>query len=108
MQTAGEFHAGAAAGATAEAVPLNQFQRGLSRAIDTPIVIPAGTSIPVVIESTESDGVGRLQILGRTTADLFPSPKAVIPAGSAVAGTAQLASGVWKIRWADHTPTGPC
>lgn len=101
IQPTGEFHVGAAAGVTMEGMPLSQFQPGLSRAIEAPVVIPAGTSLPLVIESVESDGVGRLQVLARTTHDIFPSAKSVVPAGSAVAGAAQLVVGVWKIRWAE-------
>jgi hypothetical protein len=40
-----------------------------------------------------------VQVLGQTVSDVFPSGSAVIPAGSALQGTAQLVAGKWLIRW---------
>jgi hypothetical protein len=85
--------------AGAETIPLNQFRQQLSAAQASPMVVPKGTSIPVVIESTEFEGVGRMRVVGRTTADLFPNSKTMIPAGSTVEGSAQKWQGVWKVYW---------
>ena len=85
--------------AGAETIPLNQFRQQLSAAQASPMVVPKGTSIPVVIESTEFEGVGRMRVVGRTTADLLPNSKTAIPAGSIVEGSAQKWQGVWKVYW---------
>jgi hypothetical protein len=82
-----------------ETISLTQFRQQLSTAIAAPLVIPKGTSIPLVIETTEFEGVGRMHVLGRTTADLFPNSKTVIPAGTQVEGNAQKWQGAWKIYW---------
>lgn len=78
---------------------LTEFRRRISGAMAKPVAVPPGTSIPVTIESSESRGVGRLRVLGRTTADVYPSSTVVIPAGSPVEGTAQRVSGSWRISW---------
>jgi hypothetical protein len=88
-----------AAPAGAETVPLSQFNQQLSSAIAAPLVVPKGTSIPLVIETTEFEGVGRMHLVGRTTADLFPDSRTVIPAGSYIEGSAQKWQDVWKIYW---------
>ena len=85
--------------AGAETIPLNHFRQQLSAAQAAPLVVPKGTSIPVVIETTEFEGVGRMRVVGRTTADLLPNSKTAIPAGSIVEGSAQKWQGVWKVYW---------
>jgi len=82
-----------------ETISLNQFRQQLSAAIAAPLIIPKGTSIPLVVETTEFEGVGRMHVIGRTTADLFPNSRTAIPAGSYVEGSAQKWQGVWKIYW---------
>jgi hypothetical protein len=85
--------------AGAETIPWSQFSQQLSAALAAPLVIPRGTSIPIVIETTEFEGVGRTRVVGRTTAALFPNSKTAIPAGSTVEGSAQRWQGVWKVYW---------
>jgi hypothetical protein len=85
--------------AGAETIPLSQFSQQLSAALTAPLVVPSGASIPIVIETTEFEGVGRMRVVGRTTAALFPNSKTAIPAGSAVEGSAQKWQGVWKVYW---------
>lgn len=79
--------------------PLSQFQQELTTAMQTPLVIPKGSALAVRIEQTESRGVGRLGIVGFTTAEAYPSPTMVIPAGSEVDGTGERVADVWRIRW---------
>jgi hypothetical protein len=81
------------------APPLQQFRQAVSAALQAPIVIPKGTSLPVLIEAARSRGVGRLSVLGRTTADVFPSRTVVVPSGSEVEGTAERVAGTWRILW---------
>ncbi len=58
----------------AETISLPQFRQQLSMAIiATPLVVTKGTSIPLVIETTEFEGVGRMHVVGRTTAAFFPT-----------------------------------
>jgi len=83
----------------AETIPLNQFRQQLSAAMAVPLIVPRGTSIPIIIETTEFEGVGRMRVVGRTTADLLPNSKTAIPAGSTVEGSAQKWQGVWKVYW---------
>ena len=78
---------------------LGEFRMSISGALAAPIVIPTGTSIPVVIVSTEFQGAGQAVVVARTTSDLFPSKGVVIPAGSQVVGTAQRQGTKWKIYW---------
>ena len=78
---------------------LGEFQMTVSGAVAAPIVIPSGTSIPVVIVSTEFQGAGQAVVIARTTSDLFPSKSVVIPAGSQVVGNAQRQGTKWKIYW---------
>lgn len=90
----------------AETIPLNQFNPQLSLAIAAPLVVPKGTSIPLVVETTEFEGVGRMHVVGRTSADIFPNPKTVIPAGSYIEGSAQKWQGVWRIYWTGMSVRG--
>lgn len=78
---------------------LGEFQMTISTAVAAPIVIPAGTLLPVVIVSTEFQGVGQAVVVARTTSDLFPDKALVVPAGSQVVGNAQRAGTEWKIYW---------
>ncbi|MEJ2007154.1 MAG: hypothetical protein P8Z30_03205 [Acidobacteriota bacterium] len=78
---------------------LGEFQMTISGALAAPIIIPAGTAMPVVIESTQFRGTGQAIVIARTTSDLFPSKAVVIPAGSHVVGTAQREGSKWKIYW---------
>ncbi len=91
---------------SAQTLPFSQFRQQLSTALSGPMVIPRGASIPLAIESTESRGTGRIRVLGRTTADVFPTSTLVIPANSPVQGTGQLVSGVWRIRWTELSIRG--
>ena len=92
--------------AGAETIPLSQFSQQLSAALAAPLVVPRGASIPIVIETTEFEGVGRMRVLGRTTAALFPNSKTAIPAGSTVEGSAQKWQGVWKVYWTQLSVQG--
>jgi hypothetical protein len=92
--------------AGAETIALSQFSQQISAALASPLVIPRGTSIPIVIETTEFEGVGHMRIVGRTTADLFPNSKTAIPAGSIVEGSAQKSQGVWKVYWTQVSVQG--
>ncbi len=79
--------------------PYTAFRAAVSNVVQSAIVIPRGTSVPVTIQSTEFQGVGRMGIQGRTGADIYPDSKVVIPAGSSVSGEAVLLNGKWKIHW---------
>jgi hypothetical protein len=85
--------------AGAETISWNQFGQQLSAAMAAPLAVPRGTSIPVVIETTEFEGVGRMRVVGRSTAAVFPNSKTAIPAGSTVEGSAQRWQGRWKVYW---------
>lgn len=91
---------------SARSVALAEFRKQLSAALIAPIVVPSGTSIPVIILSAESRGVGRVRVLGRTTSAIYPSAGALIPAGSPVEGTGQLRSGRWRIHWNEVSVRG--
>jgi hypothetical protein len=99
------FYGGAPGGGaprvSEETMPLGAFRQQVAGAVQSPILIPRGTSLPLIVESTESRGVERLRVLARTATALYPNPGLVIPAGSQVEGTAQLVSGVWRIHWTD-------
>ena len=77
------------------AVPVHQFQRDISASLSSPLSIPRGTAIPVAIKSAQSAGVRRMDVRGRTTADLFPNSGVVIPAGSAISGMAEQVGDSW-------------
>lgn len=78
---------------------LGEFQMTLSGVLRAPIVIPSGTLMPVLVQSTQFHGAGQVSVVGRTTSDLFPSHSVVIPAGSEVQGIAQRVGKNWKIYW---------
>jgi hypothetical protein len=85
---------------------LGEFQMTVSGAVAAPIVIPSGTTIPVVIVSTEFQGAGQAVVIARTTSDLFPGKSVVIPAGSQVVGNAQRQGTKWKIYWSSVSVRG--
>ncbi|HUY13136.1 MAG TPA: hypothetical protein VMX16_05805 [Terriglobia bacterium] len=82
-----------------QTVPLRQFQQQVAGAISAPVVIPTGTAIPLKIESASFDGVGRMALQARTTADLFPNDHLVVPAQSTLTGYGQRVAGHWVVHW---------
>lgn len=86
--------------------PLKEFRQEMSSAVSTPPVVPAGTLIIMIIQTVQMNGVGNLEITGRTTTEIFPNAHAVIPAGSLVKGVAQEQSGSWAIHWTDVVVRG--
>lgn len=84
----------------------NDFHRAVSAALQAPLVVPAGTRLPIVVQETAFRGAGSLTVEGRTTAAVFPSATAVIPAGSVLEGTARRVSGRWLIRWRELSVRG--
>ena len=95
----GALSTGSGSKTLSQSPALGEFQMTVSGALAAPIVIPPGTLLPVVIDSTEFRGAGQAVVVGRTTSDLFPSKAVVIPAGSQVVGTAQREGTKWKIYW---------
>jgi hypothetical protein len=91
---------------TGPAVPVRQFQRDISASLSGPLSIPRGTAIPVAIKSAQPAGVRRMDVRGRTTADLFPNPALVIPAGSAITGMADRVGDSWIISWTEVSIRG--
>jgi len=88
------------------AVPARQFQREVSAALSSPLTIPPGTAISVAIKSAQFAGASRMDVTGRTTADLFPNSALVIPAGSAISGKAERTGDSWKISWTEVSIRG--
>jgi hypothetical protein len=86
-------------GNPAGTVPLGGFHKYVATLVNAGIQIPHGLSLPVSIAYTESRGIGRLHVYGKTTAQLFPNKNVVIPAGTEVEGEAVLAGGSWTIHW---------
>jgi len=86
-------------GNPAGTVPLGGFHKYVATLVNAGIQIPHGLSLPVSIAYTESRGVGRLHVYGKTTTQLFPNKNVVIPAGTEVEGEAVLAGGSWTIHW---------
>jgi hypothetical protein len=86
-------------GNPAGTVPLGGFHKYVSTLVSAGIQIPHGLNLPVSIAYTESRGIGRLHVYGKTTAQLFPNKSVVIPAGTQVEGEAVLAGGSWTIHW---------
>ena len=60
----------------------------------------------LAIKSAQSAGVRRMDVRGRTTTDLFPNSGLVIPAGSAISGTAERVGDSWKISWTEVSIRG--
>ncbi len=69
-------------GNPAGTVPLAGFHKYVSVIVGAGVQIPHGVSLPVSIAYTESRGSGRTHVYGKTTAQLFPTKTAVIPAGT--------------------------
>jgi hypothetical protein len=80
-------------------VPVPEFRREISAALSSPLIIPRGTAIPLTVKSTQLAGLRRMDILGRTTSDLFPNAGLVIPAGSTFSGQAERVGNFWNISW---------
>jgi hypothetical protein len=87
-------------------VPLGGFQKYVATLVDARIRIPHGLNIPVSIAYTESGGVGRVHVYGKTTAQLFPNKSVVIPMGTEVEGEAVLSGGSWTIHWDEVSVRG--
>jgi hypothetical protein len=90
----------------AAVVPEPMFRRELQSALARPPEIPRGTALPVVVMNPPTRCSGVWRVFGETTADVFPNSRVVVPAGSAVEGTAELASGRWKIHWREISLRG--
>ena len=86
-------------GNPAGTVPLAGFHKYVASIVSAGIQIPHGLRLPVAIGYTEPRGAGRTHVYGKTTAQLFPSPTVVIPAGTEVEGEAVLSAGGWTIHW---------
>jgi hypothetical protein len=95
----GSLSTGSSSATISQSPSLGEFQMTVLGAVQAPIVVPAGTLIPVVIISTEFQGAGQAVVVARTTSDLFPSKAVVIPAGSQVVGNAQRQGTKWQIYW---------
>jgi len=104
--TRGEPASGPGSTLAGPAVPVRQFQRDISASLSNPLSIPRGTAIPVAIKSAQSAGLGRMDVRGRTTTDLFPNSGLVIPAGSAISGMAERVGDSWKISWTEVSIRG--
>lgn len=91
---------------TTGTAPLTEFQQQVSKAMQSPVVVPTGTVLAVRIEAAQPHGAGRLTVLGRTVEDAYPSATVVVPAGSEVEGTATRLEGTWKIRWSGVSVRG--
>jgi hypothetical protein len=93
-------------GGRAAVIPEPLFRRELESALARPLVIPRGTALPVVVKDSPTRRSGMWRVFGRTTADVFPNSRVVVPAGSAVEGTAKLATGRWRIHWKEISLRG--
>lgn len=80
-------------------MPLTEFQQQVSTALAKPLVIPAGTRIPLIVRSASFNGVGRVLLEAQTVAEIYPNRNVVIPAGSVVDGSGAEVSGQWMIHW---------
>ncbi|MGA2609102.1 MAG: hypothetical protein ABSH01_16800 [Terriglobia bacterium] len=87
-------------------VPLVGFRKYVATLVNAGIQIPHGLSIPLSIAYTESNGVGREHVYGKTTAQLFPNKNVVIPVGTEVEGEAVLSGGSWTIYWDEVSVRG--
>jgi hypothetical protein len=88
------------------AVPEPIFRQELQHALATPIEIPRGTVLPVVVQNTPMRRAGVWRVFGTTTADIIPNSRVIVPAGSAVEGTAEFVSGRWRIHWKEISLRG--
>ncbi len=84
---------------TADTLPLRDLRAEVESVLRTPLVIPAGVRLPLMVVRTASEGAGRLHVEAQTTAPLFPNTRLALPAGSSVEGEATLVDSTWKIRW---------
>ncbi len=100
------YEGGQGPAGSGQTMPFSGFRQQISSALQTPLVIPRGTSMTLTIASTESRGVGRLHVQGRTAFAVYPNAAVVIPAGSIVEGTAQLDSGLLRIHWTELSVRG--
>ncbi len=82
-------------------VPYQSFRQTVASSVGAPLRIPSGLSIPVEILSAAFQGVGRMDIEGRVTRDLFPNQSVVVPAGSAIYGAAERVGNNWRIHWTE-------
>ncbi len=96
---AGKRTIGGGGGISGQTIPLPEFQQHVSAALLAPMLVPRGAALSLAITTTEPAGAGRLRVVARTNSTAYPSLNVVIPAGSAVEGTAQLVSGIWRIHW---------
>jgi hypothetical protein len=80
-------------------VSVPEFRREVSAALSSPLIIPSGIAIPLTVKSTQSAGLRRMDVLGRTSSDLFPNAGLVIPAGSTFLGKAERVGKLWNISW---------
>jgi hypothetical protein len=96
----------AGGGNPAGTVPLAGFHKYVATLVNAGIQIPHGLSMPVSIAYTESRGIGRMHVYGKTTAQLFPNTTVFIPTGTEVEGEAVLAGGSWTIHWDEVSVRG--
>jgi hypothetical protein len=93
-------------GPQAQTISTREFLSQVAAAMAAPLVIPSGTAIPVALRATEAKGGEDVRVSAHTTATVYPGPKAVVPAGSLMEGTARLAAGRWKIHWSEVSIRG--
>ncbi len=87
-------------------MPYQAFRQAVATSVNAPLAIPSGLTIPVEIRSASFQGVGRMDIEGRVTSDLFPNRGVVIPAGSAIYGAAEREGNTWHIHWTEISTRG--
>lgn len=87
-------------------MPYQAFRQAITTSVNAPLAIPSGLTIPVEIRSASFQGVGRMDIEGRVTSDLFPNHGVVIPAGSAIYGAAEREGNTWHIHWTEISTRG--
>jgi hypothetical protein len=93
-------------GNPAGTISLLGFHKYVATLVNAGVQIPHGLSMPVSIAHTESRGVGRMRVYGKTTAQLFPNSNVVIPMGTEVEGDAMLSGGSWTIHWEEMSVRG--
>ena len=93
-------------GSPAGTVPLVGFHKYVATLVNAGIQIPHGLTMPVSIAHTESRGIGRMRVYGKTTAQLFPNTNVVIPMGTELEGDAVLSGGSWTIHWEELSVRG--
>ena len=90
----------------AQTISTQEFLGEIAAAMAAPLVIPGGTSIPVTLRATRDKSREEARVSARTTATVYPSPYAVVPAGSLMQGTARLTARRWKIHWSEISIRG--